>query len=153
MMLEPTIALKFRSAGLIFRGQQILLHRGAEDDFWSLPGGTVEAGEWSDRALCREIEEETGISQARTLRLLWVAETRYVYAKRRYHEVGFYWLLDVPERPWPEHGGEFKMVESEIIFRWIALSALSAISIKPHFLRDGIAALPATTAYLQINDE
>jgi ADP-ribose pyrophosphatase YjhB (NUDIX family) len=106
--------LKFRSAGLIRRGDKVLLHRGAEDDFWTLPGGTVEPGERSDEALSREIEEEIRISDAHAVRLLWMVENRFTYLGRRVHEIGFYWLLDVPERSWaeqswPDHGGEFEM--------------------------------------------
>lgn len=149
--------LKFRSAGLIIRGQNVLLHRGREDDFWTLPGGTVEPGERSDEALCREIEEELHIGEARAARLLWVVETRFVYLGRRFHEIGFYWMLDVPERSWseqswPGHGGEFEMSEPGIVFRWIAVSDLDSIKIKPNFLRQGIAALPTTVTYLQVDE-
>jgi ADP-ribose pyrophosphatase YjhB (NUDIX family) len=149
--------LKFRSAGLIVRRQEVLLHRGPEDDFWTLPGGTVEAGERSDEALCREIDEELHIADARAVRLLWVVENRFVYVGRRFHEIGFYWLLDVPERAWseqiwPDHGGEFEMAEPHIVFRWAALSDLAAIDIKPGFLRHGIAVLPAATTYLQVDE-
>ena len=149
-------ALKFRSAGLILRGQDVLLHRGRDDDFWTLPGGTIEPGERSDEALCREIDEELHLA-VRAVRLLWVVENRFTYVGRRFHEIGFYWLLDVPEQAWsgqrwPEHGGEFEMIEPGIIFRWAPVSDLGSIRIKPNFLPQGIAALPVTTAYLQVDE-
>jgi 8-oxo-dGTP pyrophosphatase MutT (NUDIX family) len=151
LSIEPAATLKFRSAGLILRQRKALLHRGPTDDFWTLPGGTVEPGERSDEALCREIDEEMHID-VRAVRLLWVVENRFTYVGRRFHEIGFYWLLDVPERPWPEHGNEFEMMEPGIIFKWVALDGLSAANIKPGFLRQGIAALPMTTTYLQVDE-
>ena len=157
MNADATVILKFRSAGLILHRQEALLHRGLEDDFWTLPGGTVEPGERSDEALCREIEEELHISDARAVRLLWVVENRFTYVGRRFHEIGFYWLLDVPEhvwseQAWPDHGGEFEMAEPGIVFRWAALGELATIDMKPGFLRRGITTLPAVTTYLQVDE-
>jgi 8-oxo-dGTP pyrophosphatase MutT (NUDIX family) len=147
---RPT--LKLRSAGLIRRQERVLLHRWAADDFWALPGGTIEPGELSDQALCREIEEELDVADARAVRLLWVVENRFLYLQQRFHEIGFYWLLDVPERDWPEHGGEFRRSEPNIVFWWAAVRDLPAINIKPAFLREAITALPATTTHLQVDD-
>jgi 8-oxo-dGTP pyrophosphatase MutT (NUDIX family) len=149
--------LKFRVAGVILRRGQVLLHRGADDDFWTLPGGTIEAGERSDEARCREIAEELHITDARAVRLLWVVENRFTYIGRRFHEIGFYWLLDVPEhvwseQTWPDHGGEFEMAEPGIIFRWAALSHRPKATIKPGFLGQGLTALPAATTYLQVDE-
>ncbi len=153
---ERPATLKFRSAGLIQRGEEVLLHRGLEDDFWTLPGGTVEPGERSDEALSREIDEELHI-EARAVRLLWVVENRFTYLARRFHEIGFYWLLDVSERTWsqqrwPDHGGEFEMVEPGIIFRWASPPELARLTIKPIFLTRGLQDLPAVTVHLQIDE-
>ena len=154
MSADAGATLKLRSAGVILRRERVLLHRGREDDFWTLPGGTIEPGERSDAALCREIDEEMHIA-ARAVRLLWVVENRFTYVGRRFHEIGFYWLLGVPQqawRSWREHEGEFEMAEPYIIFRWAALSDLSAASIKPVFLRRGLMDLPASTVHLQIDE-
>lgn len=97
------------------------------------------------------------ISDARAVRLLWMVENRFTYLGRRFHEIGFYWLLDVPgrswaEQSWPDHGDEFEMSEPRIIFRWARLSDLGRIVIKPGFLRHGLAALPAAPTYLQVDE-
>jgi 8-oxo-dGTP diphosphatase len=44
--------------------KQILLIRRAQEPLkgeWSLPGGVVELGETLDQAICREVQEETGL--------------------------------------------------------------------------------------------
>ena len=155
MSADAAATLKLRSAGVIRRSGRILLHRGAADDFWTLPGGTIEPGERSDAALVREIAEEMRIA-ARVVRLLWVAENRFTYLARRYHEIGFYWLLDVAEvawQFWPQREGEFEMAEPHIIFRWAGLGELGVLSIKPAFLREGLLDLPTATVHLQIDDQ
>jgi ADP-ribose pyrophosphatase YjhB (NUDIX family) len=146
---RPT--LKLRSAGLIFRGDDVLLHRGRDDDFWTLPGGTIELGERSDETLRREIKEELHVG-VRAVRLLWVVENRFDYQQRRFHEIGFYWLLVNAEGDWPQHRGQFRVSEPDILFRWVTIVDLPRIPIKPSFLVDGIGSLPATTMHLQIDD-
>jgi 8-oxo-dGTP diphosphatase len=50
--------------GIAFQGHKVLLvKRGKEPGLgkWSIPGGAVEVGESIKAALCREIEEETGL--------------------------------------------------------------------------------------------
>jgi len=49
---------------VVFRGEEVLLVRRGQEparDSWSLPGGLVELGEPLEKALARELEEETGI--------------------------------------------------------------------------------------------
>jgi mutator protein MutT len=50
--------------GIVFQGDEVLLvKRGREPGLgkWSIPGGAVEVGETVERAIQREIEEETGL--------------------------------------------------------------------------------------------
>jgi 8-oxo-dGTP diphosphatase len=49
---------------VVFRGEEVLLVRRGQEparDSWSIPGGLVELGESLEKALARELEEETGI--------------------------------------------------------------------------------------------
>jgi 8-oxo-dGTP diphosphatase len=62
---------------VIFSGENILLvRRGSEPSKgrWGLPGGVVELGESVERAIVREVEEETGIL-VKPLRLLTVLDS------------------------------------------------------------------------------
>ncbi len=68
-------ALIFRS-NPVHGGREILLvERGRNPlkGYWSLPGGLVETGETLERAVCREVREETGL-RIQPLRLFEIFE-------------------------------------------------------------------------------
>jgi ADP-ribose pyrophosphatase YjhB (NUDIX family) len=49
---------------VLFRGEAVLLverDRGPSEGLWSLPGGSIEAGETAEDAARREVHEETGL--------------------------------------------------------------------------------------------
>ncbi|WP_054853944.1 NUDIX hydrolase [Vulcanisaeta distributa] len=60
----PRYPLVGVGAVVIMDGKILLIRRGAEPNRggkWSVPGGMVEPGEDPDRAVLRELQEETGI--------------------------------------------------------------------------------------------
>jgi 8-oxo-dGTP diphosphatase len=62
--------------GIVFQGDRVLLvKRGKEPGLgqWSIPGGIVEVGETVNRAVQREMEEETGL-QVEVINLVEVFE-------------------------------------------------------------------------------
>lgn len=70
--MENRVALKafLRNAD----GKYLFLKRsahGSRPDEWDLPGGTMDPGETLDEALLREIEEETGINEVKTPKLVY----------------------------------------------------------------------------------
>jgi 8-oxo-dGTP diphosphatase len=50
-----------RATLIIIRNDRVLLARDESLDFWSLPGGRIEAGESDEAAAARELNEETGL--------------------------------------------------------------------------------------------
>ena len=98
--------MKFKSPnltvdGIIFRGNTILLIKRKHEPFegkWALPGGFVEYGETTEKAVIREILEETGL-ETKVKKLLGV----YSDPNRdpRGHTVSVVYLLD-------ELGGKLK---------------------------------------------
>jgi 8-oxo-dGTP diphosphatase len=47
-------------AGIIFRGEEVLLIKRQDVPVWVLPGGAIDPGETPEMAIVREMEEETG---------------------------------------------------------------------------------------------
>ena len=56
---DPT-ELGLSVSAMVWRGQELLLMRRADNGFWGLPGGFVEVGESVSEAARREVAEETG---------------------------------------------------------------------------------------------
>ena len=77
----------FRVAAVAVQKDRVLLHRTEVDDFWSLPGGRIRAGESSASALHRELREEMSI-EVSIGRLIWIVENFFEYDSQPFHEVG-----------------------------------------------------------------
>ncbi len=76
-----------RAVAVILSGDHVLMHRPDRDEYWSLPGGRVEAGEDAVTAVAREMRDELGIAVT-VGRLLWVVENFFASGGRPYHEIG-----------------------------------------------------------------
>ncbi|RDE08185.1 NUDIX domain-containing protein [Pelagibacterium lacus] len=138
----------FRVAGIAVRAGHVLVHRAHWDSHWSLPGGRIELGEESAVALAREIEEELGVT-AQVGSLRFVMENFFVDRGRRFHEIGFYYDVTLPDRfPFREDGGVCHFCEdgdARLEFKWVpmASASLDAINFQPARLRGRMGELGA----------
>lgn len=134
---EMNNKFNFRVAGIAIHNNRILLHTTLTDDFWNLPGGRVEFNESTDRTIIREIKEELDI-EVQTKELLFVREDFFEYDDKQYHEIGFYYSIDLPE--WHEvtqKNDEFYGIEegSKLIFKWFPLDQLKDLNVYPEILK------------------
>lgn len=136
----------YRVGGVVIKRQQVLVCHEPEGDFWYLPGGQVEVGEEARQTLAREIYEELQIG-ARVGRMLWVTENFFVHGGCDIHEVGLYFVLDLPLEPTTEPliGKEG---EQNLWFRWIHLQDLPQTNLKPDVLKGALRALPVRTKHM-----
>lgn len=130
-----------RAAAVVERGDSVLLHQLEGEDFWSLPGGRVEAGEEAAAGVVREMREELGIAVVAGT-LLLVVENFFLYWGKANHEVGLYFAVHLPEDcllttgdgPYIGHEGERKLT-----FAWFPKSELHRLDVRPSFLVEELA--------------
>jgi len=143
----------YRTVGVATHNERVLIHRAEADDFWALPGGRVEFGESASDALVREFNEEISVV-IRIKRLLWVMENFFEYNGINYHEIAFYFLIDIPDNSEVLMNNEFMGNEEEIklIFQWYPISKLKEIKLYPTFLKSGLINIPEFTQYIVHRD-
>ncbi|MFP3552443.1 NUDIX hydrolase [Paraburkholderia sp. SIMBA_049] len=140
----------FRAVAVITTRDHVLLHMLEGDEYWSLPGGRVEAGEDAATAVAREMREELDI-QVKVGRLLWIVENFFTSGGRPHHEVGLYFATEVP----PDarildfsmrHAGNEQGRKLE--FAWFNRRGLASIDVRPAFLRNALAQNPLQFAHV-----
>ncbi|MQB10111.1 NUDIX domain-containing protein [Agrobacterium sp. ICMP 6402] len=144
-----------RVAALIFQNDHVLVQRGAGDSYWALPGGRAEIGESSQETIIREIGEELE-RDCSVERLLWSVENFFTYGDYAAHELGFYYLISLPQ-PLPFHGSDIvhRVLDGvEVEFRWLAAkpAALLQNDLRPRFIAERIEALPPLHEHLIIRE-
>ena len=123
---------------------RILLQRKNEDSFWALPGGKCHIEEPTAVALEREMLEEIGTIVI-VRRLLWIAESFFEHNSIRFHEIGFYFLLHIPQPP----SVAASPVDRSLEYSWFPLNRLPLV--KPTFLADALKAdIPITTQHVTV---
>jgi 8-oxo-dGTP pyrophosphatase MutT (NUDIX family) len=146
---EDHVRFTNRIVGIALDRDRVLLHRTDDMNFWALPGGRAELLEPSPETLVREMREEIG-TEVQVDRLLWVAENFFTYGPRQHHEIGFYFLMqlpvDSPLRDQPTflgHEGDWP-----ITFEWHPIATLENLVLYPTFLRTGLKDLPTATTHI-----
>lgn len=145
-----------RIAGLAFRDGHVLVHRATHEAFWTFPGGRAEIGETSEETLRREMMEELEV-EARVERLLWIVENFFDYEGKAWHELGLYYLMEIPDR-FPFHPTDIvhhiQDGKNALEFKWVPATreALKVLDIPPYFIADEIETLPQSPRHIIWHD-
>ncbi len=85
------------------------------------------------------------------IRLLWVVENFFEYTGLRFHELGLYFLMQVPAN-WSQRTsqGAFEGHEGHhvLTFQWFPLDDLDQIRILPSFLPQALRELPSEARHV-----
>lgn len=146
----------YRVGAVLYRDGKILMQRSLGDEGYALPGGQVSFGEFSQKALARELMEETGAA-VKIGRLCAVAEVFFQWQKPC-HQVNFYYLAELknadalPQESFYAYdalGRERRDLE----FSWISLKDLDRIKIYPHCIKPYLKKMPDSVVHLQQKDK
>lgn len=153
---KPKRTFQMRIAGLGFRNGHVLVHRATHENFWTFPGGGAEIGETSEETLKREMIEEIGV-EVRVERLLWMVENFFHYEGRDWHELGFYYLMQIPDSfPFASDTIIHRIQDgdNDLEFKWVeaTTASLNALDIPPYFIAGEIETLPETPRHLVWDD-
>ncbi|WP_420407174.1 NUDIX hydrolase [Hoeflea sp.] len=146
-----------RVAGLALRDGHLLIHRAVHEPFWTIPGGTAEVGEDSRATLVREVQEELGVS-ATVGRLVFLVENFFHFEERAWHEIGWYYMMDLPGTfPFSADGRivhENVDGANRLEFKWVPATRveLERLPLPPVFLAGRIENLPEQTEHIIWND-
>lgn len=130
-----------RACAVVLRDGRLLTMRDGRCPYAYLPGGRVQLHETAERAILREIREEMQL-EARILRPLWICQAYFIEeaSGERYHEVGVYYLVDLPDAPRTDfcrrEGGQSNR------FEWVPLEALKDRYLYPAFIKERALHLP-----------
>ncbi len=130
-------ALNIRVAGLAFRNGHVLVHRATHEAFWTFPADGRKSARHPPRrwrAKCRR-----SWCGARVERLLWMVENFFRFEGRDWHELGFYYLMDLPDSlPFASGPIIHRIIDgkNDIEFKWVPATpdSLAALPVQPDFI-------------------
>ena len=125
-----------RAVCLIIKDKKILFQRFNNSEYWFLPGGRVEMMEETVETIEREIREEYGWN-IKDKRLIWVVENFFNLDNKDFHELGFYYLVQIEDEI-EVADKDFTGLEDISLSRWIHVNELDKYPIVPEFIRQGI---------------
>lgn len=152
----PEGRFNHRSVGVLIHEEHVLLHRLVQDSYWSLPGGRVEMLEPTSETVVREFAEELGV-EVRVDRLLWVMENFFQHSGMPYHELAFYYKVDLTDETHEllqDKARIYPGIEDdvELIYQWFPIAQLEGERFFPSFLRTALQELPLTTQHVVHRD-
>lgn len=142
----PPGRFNLRAAAIAIRDGHVLIHRATFQDFWSLPGGRVEWGESCEQAVTREMEEELGVP-GEVAHLLFVRESFFSDQRKRFHELGYYFRVSLPDSFPFRTDGEIchrcRDGKADLEFKWVSIAgeALAEHAFVPAELRERFSRL------------
>ncbi|MCC5907343.1 MAG: NUDIX domain-containing protein [Balneolaceae bacterium] len=128
--------LRVRTGAIIISNEWLLLVKQnaptRKKPIWMPPGGGVEFGETTEKALVREVKEETGLVVTPE-RLLWVHE----FLEKPFHAIEFYYECSISGGTLklgadPEHNPDQQIL---MALKFVPFSELVSLDLYPDFIK------------------
>lgn len=132
-------SFKFRVCGVIKEGDKYLVSNCDNCEFYGFPGGHVSLGEDTDKAVLREVKEETLID-TEISKLLAIVQ---LFFKREdnmpFHEVCYYYLLK-PKTKIETKNFSFEENDKGTMhhhdFAWLTLDEFDNLDLRPSEMKE-----------------
>ncbi|WP_144611778.1 NUDIX hydrolase [Bacillus cereus] len=128
----------YRVGAICKHDNKILILQGDGEDFWYVPGGRVKMLENSEDALKRELAEELAVP-IEVKRLIWSVENFFTLSKRKFHEISFYYEVELKQLP--ANGADQYILEEEgrtYFFKWVPVEELDTYNLQPAFIKEKV---------------
>ena len=132
---------KMRVSGIIIQNNKILVTDMDDSGFLCLPGGYVELGETTEKAILRELKEEICLD-FKIKKYLGVIENYFINKfSKKIHEISFYYLVKPCKKIEPNDFTLFEKCKDGTIkhnFKWIDISLIDKYDIRPEFIKESL---------------
>jgi 8-oxo-dGTP pyrophosphatase MutT (NUDIX family) len=135
-MKKETQAIEILARGACVQGGKVLVCRNRKQGNVYLPGGHVDWGEDSKRALAREWREELGVP-GKAGRFLGVVEQAYKARSGRTCEISLVFEVVCPRISAKKHPAS---AEDHLEFEWVPLKQLGKSGLLPRALAENLPA-------------
>lgn len=141
-----------RACGIIKQENKFLIMRVNGTSYYHIPGGHINMGEDSERAVIREIKEEIGC-KVKKVKLFAIQENFWIRDNKDCHGIEFYYMIE-PEKKLQiknykkieNDKGEKKILE----FKWVTIEELKNVDLRPNNIKDIIIRGKYMTGLLHI---
>lgn len=128
--------LNIRVAGVIIHNNKVLAHKNINKDHYCIPGGRVEIGESSEKAIKREIKEELG-KDIQIIKYISTIENFFEINGIKYHEIYFLYKIDFVNEE--DRKIEYTMKNKEgkeyLQYEWLDLDEIEKYNILPECIK------------------
>ncbi|MFK4289295.1 8-oxo-dGTP pyrophosphatase MutT (NUDIX family) [Bacillus sp. RC240] len=138
----------YRVGAICKHDNKILILQDEGEEYWYVPGGRVKMLENSEDALKRELTEEVGVP-IKVKRLIWSVENFFTLSERKFHEISFYYEVELHELP--ANGADQYILEEagrKYIFKWVPVEELDAYNLQPAFIKDKVKDVSVHTEHI-----
>ncbi|KFN01716.1 NUDIX domain-containing protein [Bacillus clarus] len=142
----------YRVGAICKHDNKILILQDDGEDYWYVPGGRVKMLENSEDALRRELAEELGVPIV-VKRLIWSVENFFTLSERKFHEISFYYEVELHELP--ANGADQYILEEEdrtYVFKWVPVEELNTYNLQPAFIKDKVKDLSVHTEHIVLQN-
>lgn len=143
------VKFSVRVAILCVRDGKLLANTAPGLGFWFLPGGALATEEDALECAAREWLEETGTAPG-PLRLVGVLESHFGPARKRQHELGFYFRMEAP----PELPDQpFTVLDNaDVLCEWVPVTEVVARPVYPLALTQLLAVPSGEVRHLVVRE-